>query len=140
VVAHIVGSNPPAEMRELDGDGVVVHGWVPKLDSFYRQARVVVAPLRFGAGVKGKVGESLGHGVPVVGTPLASEGMHLTHGRDVLVGGTAEEIAEHVVTLLDDDKLWLRLSEEGKAAVSRQFGPHVARETLSSLFPEGCLG
>jgi GT2 family glycosyltransferase len=139
VVAHIVGSNPPAEMRELDGDGVVVHGWVPKLDSFYRQARVVVAPLRFGAGVKGKVGESLGHGVPVVGTPLASEGMHLTHGRDVLVGGTAEEIAEHVVTLLDDDKLWLRLSEEGKAAVSRQFGPHVARETLSSLFPEGCL-
>jgi GT2 family glycosyltransferase/glycosyltransferase involved in cell wall biosynthesis/protein-L-isoaspartate O-methyltransferase len=132
-VAHIVGSNPPPEILALAGEGVVVHGWVADLAARYRQARVVVAPLRFGAGVKGKVGESLGHGVPVVGTPLAAEGMHLNHGEDVLLGGTAAELAGHLVTLLGDDDLWQRLSDAGRATVSRRFGPEVARRTLSEL-------
>ncbi len=132
-VAQIVGSNPPQEVFDLERDGVVVRGWVQHLDGAYREARAVVAPLRFGAGVKGKLGESLGYGVPVVATPLAAEGMHLTHGRDVLVGGTAEELAEEIVTLLDDDKLWQRLSEEGKTVVDRLFGADVARRTLEGV-------
>ncbi|MEV6875568.1 glycosyltransferase [Amycolatopsis sp. NPDC051128] len=135
-VAEIVGSNPPPEMFELARDGVVVRGWVPDLDSAYQGARVVVAPLRFGAGVKGKLGESLGYGVPVVATPLAAEGMHLTHGRDVLVGSSAEELAEEIVTLLEDDKLWQRLSEEGKTVVDRLFGADVARRTLTSVLDQ----
>ncbi|GAA4543250.1 glycosyltransferase [Amycolatopsis samaneae] len=132
-VAHIVGSNPPTEMLELERDGVVSHGWVADLDATYRTARVVVAPLRFGAGVKGKVGESLALGVPVVATTLAAEGMSLTHGVDVLVGDTAEELAEHILTLLQDGKLWQQLSEDGKAAIGRRFGDDVARETLARL-------
>ncbi|WP_425455382.1 glycosyltransferase [Amycolatopsis palatopharyngis] len=132
-VAHIVGSNPPQEMLDLADGGVVVHGWVDDLESSYRSARVVVAPLRFGAGVKGKVGESLGHGVPVAGTELAAEGMHLVAGRDILIGDTAEDLASAIVTLLDDDSLWLRMSEHGKDAVLRRFGSDVARSTLSGV-------
>jgi glycosyltransferase involved in cell wall biosynthesis len=132
-VAHIVGSNPPAEVLELAGDGVLVHGWVADLAPVYRGAQVVVAPLRFGAGVKGKVGESLSHGVPVVATELAAEGMHLVPGRDVLLGETSEELAEQIVQLLGDEKLWLRLSEAGKDAVNSQFGPAVADRTLAAL-------
>lgn len=132
-VAHIVGSNPPPEMLDLAGEGVVVHGWVADLVSVYRSARVVAAPLRFGAGVKGKVGESLGHGVPVVGTPLAAEGMHLAPGRDILLGDTSEELAEAIVTLLDDESRWQRMSEDGKIAVLSRFGPDVARRTLSGV-------
>lgn len=132
-VAHIVGSNPPAEVLELAGDGVLVHGWVADLAPVYRGAQVVVAPLRFGAGVKGKVGESLCHGVPVVATALAAEGMHLEPGRDVLLGETSEELAEQIVQLLGDEKLWLRLSAAGKEAVNSQFGPAVAGRTLAGL-------
>jgi GT2 family glycosyltransferase/glycosyltransferase involved in cell wall biosynthesis/SAM-dependent methyltransferase len=132
-VAHIVGSNPPDEILTLAGEGVEVHGWVPELDPVYRDARVVVAPLRFGAGVKGKVGEALACGVPVVATSLAAEGMHLEHGESVLIGETARELADHLVTLLDDDKVWTGLSEQGKLAVGRQFGPQEARRTLESL-------
>ncbi|TVT34245.1 glycosyltransferase [Amycolatopsis rhizosphaerae] len=132
-VAHIVGSNPPEEIRNLAGEGVLVHGWVPELAPHYRQARAVVAPLRFGAGVKGKVGEALGHGVPVVVTSLAAEGMPLVPGESALLGETAAELAAQLVTLLEDDKLWLTLSEHGKAAVARQFGPETARRTLGTL-------
>src|SRR5699024_4735168 len=55
-VVHIVGSNPTDEVVSLHGAGVEVHGWVADLAGLYRAMRVVVAPLRFGAGVKGKVG------------------------------------------------------------------------------------
>jgi GT2 family glycosyltransferase/glycosyltransferase involved in cell wall biosynthesis len=133
VVAHIVGSNPPAEVLELAGDGVVVHGWVADLGPVYEAAQAVIAPLRFGAGVKGKVGESLSRGVPVVATSLAAEGMHLTHGEDVLLGESSEELADQLVTLLGDEKLWTALSTAGKDAVNRQFGPAVAARTLTDL-------
>ncbi|MTD58323.1 glycosyltransferase [Amycolatopsis pithecellobii] len=132
-VVHVVGSNPPPEITALDGEGVVVHGWVPDIDPLYRKARVVAAPLRFGAGVKGKVGEALACGVPVVATTVAAEGMHLEHGDEVLIGDTARDFAEHLGTLLDDDKIWQRLSDRGKAAVRRQFGPDVLRRALESL-------
>jgi GT2 family glycosyltransferase/SAM-dependent methyltransferase/glycosyltransferase involved in cell wall biosynthesis len=138
-VAHIVGSNPPPEVLELAGDGVIVHGWVANLEPLYTGAQVVVAPLRFGAGVKGKVGESLCHGVPVVATALAAEGMHLAHGRDVLLGETSEELAEQIVLLLGDEKLWLRLSAAGKEAVNSQFGPAVADRTLAALLEHTSL-
>ncbi|MEU8417474.1 glycosyltransferase [Amycolatopsis japonica] len=130
---ELVGADPTGELQALAGDGVVVRGWVADLGPGYAATRLAVAPLRFGSGVKGKVGESLAFGVPVVGTPLAFEGMRLRDGEEVLIGETAEEFAEKIVTLLTDDALWQRLSESGRVAVADQFGPGVARATLSGL-------
>ncbi len=130
---ELVGADPTGDIHALSGDGVVVRGWVADLEPGYAATRLALAPLRFGSGVKGKVGESLALGVPVVGTPLAFEGMRLRDGEEVLTGETAEEIAEKVVTLLTDDALWQRLSESGRLAVADQFGPAVARSTLSGL-------
>ncbi|QGK68234.1 glycosyltransferase [Allosaccharopolyspora coralli] len=132
-VLHVVGSNPTKQVRQLEREGVEVHGWVPDLDPVYARSRVTVAPLRFGAGVKGKVGESLAAGVPVVGTPVAMEGMHLETERDVLVAEDAAGLADAVVRLLSDDEQWRRLSAAGKAGVSAQFGPDVSRAALASV-------
>ncbi|MGW4593139.1 glycosyltransferase [Amycolatopsis thermoflava] len=132
-VLDLVGHDPSNELRTLDGHGVKFRGWVPALGALYETARLSVAPLRFGAGVKGKVGESLAAGVPVVGTTLAFEGMRLRDGVEVLVGDKAEEIAAGIVSLLTDDALWLRLSRAGQAAVAAQFGPGVARAALTEL-------
>lgn len=132
-MADLVGSNPTPEMLALSGPGVISHGWVPELAPLYAAARVTVAPLRFGAGVKGKVGESMGLGVPVVGTPVAFEGIDARSGTDVLVGSTAEELAEQIVRALTDDKLWQQLADGGRAAVAAQFGQDVARATLATL-------
>jgi glycosyltransferase involved in cell wall biosynthesis len=136
-VLHLVGSNPPAEITALAGEGVVVHGWVPDLEPLYGSARLTIAPLRFGAGVKGKVGESLARGIPVVGSTLAFEGMRLRHAKQVQIGDTAEELAEQTVLLLTDDALWRRLSDSGREAVAAQFGGHVARTTLVRLLAAG---
>lgn len=132
-VLHVVGSNPTDEVLRLDGDGVEVHGWVADLEPVYAAARVTVAPLRFGAGVKGKVGESLGAGVPVVGTTVAVEGMRLTDGQDVLIADDARGLAAGIVRLLTDDEAWSEISEAGRSAVAAQFGPDVSRATLSAM-------
>lgn len=132
-VLHLVGSNIPDGLRALAGDGVVVHGWVPDLAARYRSARLTVAPLRFGAGVKGKVGESLAYGVPVVGTPIAFEGMDLRPDEDVLVGETAQELADQIATVLTKDDLWQQLATSGQRALIAQLGPDVARARLAGL-------
>jgi len=139
-VLHVVGSNPTDEVRALAGDGVEVHGWVPDLAALYERSRVALAPLRFGAGVKGKVGESLACGVPVVGTTLALEGMHLEPERDVLVADDAGGLAEAVVQLLTDDATWLRLSAAGRDGVHEQFGPQVSRGVLAELLDSAGAG
>ncbi|GAB3556606.1 GT2 family glycosyltransferase/SAM-dependent methyltransferase [Actinopolyspora lacussalsi] len=130
---HIVGSNPPSEVTALRGPGVEVHGWVDDLAGIYDRTRVTLAPLRFGAGVKGKVGESLAAGVPVVGTNLAMEGIRLIPERDVPVADDAAGLASRLVRVLTDDAEWRRLSEVGGNAVAEQFGPDVCRETLREL-------
>ncbi|WP_197319483.1 glycosyltransferase [Saccharomonospora sp. NB11] len=132
-VAHIVGSNPPQEVLDLEREGVVVHGWVRDLAAMYRETRVVVAPLRFGAGVKGKIGEALSHGVPVVGTTLAVEGMGLRHEESALIGDTPEQLARGICRALTDDALWVELARAGAAAVEATFGPRVAERTLRGL-------
>lgn len=130
---HIVGSNPPDEVRELDGHGVEVHGWVAELQPVYERSRVTLAPLRFGAGVKGKIGESLALGVPVVGTTVALEGMHLRSGEQAVIADDATGLADGIVRLLEDDAEWQQLSAAGKDAIDAQFGRDVSRATLEGL-------
>ncbi|MGH4025536.1 MAG: glycosyltransferase [Pseudonocardiaceae bacterium] len=132
-VLHVVGSNPSPDVLALSSKTVEVHGWVPDVSVLQRHCRVSVAPLRFGAGVKGKVGESVIAGLPTVCTPVAVEGMRLVEGKHVLVASEAAEFADQVAALLDDDELWQRLSEAGPAAVAEQFGPAAARRTLEEV-------
>ena len=82
---YAVGSNPPATIHALASEDVVVTGFVEDLSSLLDQMRVSVAPLRYGAGIKGKIGTAMVVGLPVVATSLAAEGMSLTIGENILV-------------------------------------------------------
>ncbi|MGH3825174.1 MAG: glycosyltransferase [Pseudonocardiaceae bacterium] len=132
-VLHVVGSNPSPDVLGLASDTVEVHGWVADLVPLHQRCRLSVAPLRFGAGVKGKVGESMAAGLPTVCTPVAVEGMGLVDGQDVLVAADTAGFAERVVALLDDDALWCRLSEAGTHAIVERFGPAVASTALQDV-------
>jgi glycosyltransferase involved in cell wall biosynthesis len=119
---YIVGSNPPAELRALETDGVVVTGFVPDLRPLLDRARVAVAPLRFGAGVKGKIATAMSHGLPCVATSIGAEGMGLVDGRDVLVADTPADFATAVCRLYTNPDLWARLSSSGLEFVTCNFG------------------
>lgn len=135
----LVGADAPAEVRALAEPRVEVLGHVDDLRPLLARTRVSVAPLRFGAGVKGKVNTSMSHGVPVVATTIAAEGMHLVDGVDVALADAPDAFADAVVALAADDERWLRLSVAGKANVRRHFSKDRAREALLDveklLFP-----
>lgn len=132
-VLHVVGSNPSPDVLELADDTVEIHGWMADLVPLHQRCRLSVAPLRYGAGVKGKVGESMAAGLPTVCTPVAVEGMGLVDGEHVLVAADARGFADQVVALLDDDALWCTLSEAGANAITQRFGPDVASAALQDL-------
>jgi hypothetical protein len=128
---HCIGSNVVAAVQVLAQEpGVVVHGHVPDIAPYMDGCRIALAPLRYGAGVKGKVNLSMAHGQPVVATHAAVEGMHLRDGVDVLVAGDAVAFADAVVRLYTDQVLWERLARGGLDNVARHFSLEAARETV----------
>jgi len=130
---HLIGSKAPEQIRALDGNGVRFHGFVKSLDPWLDGCRLAVAPLRYGAGIKGKVNLSMSRGQPVVATPMAVEGMFAQAGSDVLVATTAEEFAAEVVRLYRDEDLWNRVSAAGLENVRQYFSVETARLGLQEL-------
>ena len=117
----IVGSDPPPEVRALEGPSVRVVGYVEDLGPSFEATRVMVAPLRYGAGYKGKVAMSLAYGVPAVLTSIAAEGMGLTDGSEVLVADDPREFARSVVRLYGDQTLWEKLSDRALGFAAERF-------------------
>lgn len=102
---YIVGSNAPQEIQDLNGDGIVFKGFVSEeeLDHLYKSCRMVVVPLRYGAGVKGKVVEALYYGTPLITTNVGAEGITGVENVAVVADEPAE-IVEKVMELYHDDE------------------------------------
>jgi GT2 family glycosyltransferase/glycosyltransferase involved in cell wall biosynthesis len=130
---RIVGSKMPDSLRQLASPGVEILGFVADLDPLLARSKVSIAPLRYGAGVKGKVNQAMAHGLPVVATQTGVEGMHLLPDTEVLVAQDPTGFAEAVLRLHEDRELWERLAQGGKNNIERTFSRRVARETLRGL-------
>ncbi|MCZ7618788.1 MAG: glycosyltransferase [Myxococcota bacterium] len=133
---HVVGSAVPDEVRALASDRVVIEGYVPDVQPLFARCRLSVAPLRYGAGVKGKVNQSMSFGVPCVLTTIAAEGMELVAGEDALVADDAEAFAAEVVRLYRDESLWKRLAEGSLRNIERVFSVAVAEKKLHAILAE----
>ena len=129
---HCIGAGVPPQIAALAArhDGVIVHGYVPDVTPYMDNCRLAVAPLRFGAGVKGKINLSMAHGQPVVATSCAAEGMHLRDGHDVLVADDAAAFADAVVRLYQDRALWQQLSRNGLDNIATHFSLEAARPAV----------
>jgi len=131
---HLIGSKANEQVKALGAEkGVVFHGHVENIEPFLDGCRLAVAPLRYGAGVKGKVNMSMSYGQPVVATPAAVEGMHLRADEDVLVASTPREFADAVLRLYADEALWQTLSANGLHNVREHFGFDAARAVIRRL-------
>jgi len=133
VKSYIVGADPPATIRGLASDDLVIAGFVPDLSPYLEGCRISISPLRYGAGVKGKVNQAMSFGLPVVATTPSIEGMHLKPGSDVLIGDDAQAFADAVVRAYQDQALWEQLAAGGRDNVSRHFSREVATAAIVEL-------
>jgi glycosyltransferase involved in cell wall biosynthesis len=134
VTSYLIGSNAPQVLAELRDEGIEFVGYVPEIDPWFMRCRVSVSPLRYGAGVKGKVNHSMSFGLPMVATTPSVEGMHLRDGEDILVADDPRAFAEAIARLYRDEALWNRLSAGGIANVRRHFSPEAAGRALEETF------
>lgn len=129
---QLVGNDPDGFYGSLAAPGVDVVGRVESTEQHLDAVRVSVAPIRSGAGIKIKIAEAASRGVPVVTTEVGAEGLGLVAGESVLVGETAEQLAQHVVSLLADDDLWRSTSTRALAHARSQFGAERLRREVAT--------
>lgn len=129
----VAGAAMPDEVRRMvERAGAAALGFLPSVEDDLARRRVSLAPLRFGAGLKGKVGEAFACGVPVIGTTIAAEGFQGAEAG-MIVADTAAEMAAAVVRLTRDDPAWSRLSAGGAALVERTLGPDACEAAIRRI-------
>jgi GT2 family glycosyltransferase/glycosyltransferase involved in cell wall biosynthesis len=136
---YIIGDKAPPEIVALASEKIIVAGLQRDARSFFDSVRLSVAPLRFGAGVKGKINQSMAFGVPVVATSVAVEGTDLCDREEILVADEPEEFARALIELYESEELWNRLSENGIAKTRALYSTDAARKNLELLFRDDHL-
>jgi len=117
----IAGQRPVKAVLDLASDRIEVTGFIENLASEYAKANVVVSPLRIGAGTQNKVLEALAMNQAVVCSKVGFLGLGLKSGEGILMGETAQEFANHVVSILTSEELGKRLGETGGQHVRSTF-------------------
>jgi GT2 family glycosyltransferase/glycosyltransferase involved in cell wall biosynthesis len=133
---RIVGADPPEDLVDTAPPGVEYLGWVEDLAAVYGESRAAIAPLRFGAGVKGKIGEAMAYGIPVVTTTVGAEGMTLDDGVTAVVADSPEAFAEGILRLMDDAALWESISTAAREHIDRILGPTGFATAVRGLIPD----
>ena len=117
----IAGGQPPQWLQDMRNEQFVVAGWVLDIGTLLSECRVLMAPVRYGAGVKGKVLLSMGYGVPVVGMSIAGEGIPARTRREIMIADDAVSFADALGEAYRDELLWntLVLARRGESCAHR---------------------
>lgn len=129
----LLGSNPTAEILSYQCENIIVTGYIKDVSPCFNQSRVFVAPLRFGAGMKGKIGQSLEHSLPIVSTDIGIEGMGLIDGHHVMVANNTEDFASRTLQLYQSPELWNMIQRNASGALE-DYTPEKVAQRLKVLF------
>jgi len=137
-ICSVAGAAMPKSLRDvLAGTaGIHVAGWLSSQDLMqeYRQARIIITPLRYGAGIKHKVVEALAHFRPVVTTSIGLQGLEGL-GTHLPANNEAEDFAKACQALLTDDALWQERARQGQSAVLDQFSAAAMWSAFAAELP-----
>ncbi|MEO8240024.1 MAG: glycosyltransferase [Flavobacterium sp.] len=113
----IIGSNPPDSILKLNSEKFKILGYVNDVSSYFLNARIFVAPLRYGAGIKGKIGQSLEYGLPLVTTNIGAEGFDFGQNKSYTIGNTSKEIVDNIIAIYENETLWKKLSADAEKVI-----------------------
>lgn len=120
IFVNVIGADLPEELiQKYNSEQFRILGFQESVDEWFTNSRVFVAPLRYGAGVKGKIGQALEFELPIVTTPVGVEGMNLKNNIHVLVNDIddAQGFADNILRLYSDETLWSNLKHQSKKAL-----------------------
>ena len=127
----LVGANPPPALLARADSRILVTGLVDELAPWFARSRVFIAPLRYGAGAKGKVLSAMAHGVPVVATAIAAEGMPFVPGKSIFLADTTDEIISETLGLYQlTDTAWQPVARAAQAYVGAEHNDQAGLNAL----------
>lgn len=117
----ILGPDFPADLKEkFHSERFQILGYQETVDFWFENSRVFVAPLRYGAGVKGKIGQALEFKLPVITTGIGAEGMSLEDQKTALISDeNPQNFADKILELYDNESLWQTLHENSLLPLSK---------------------
>ena len=131
----VVGASPPSSLTKIAKSRPIrIVGYAKRLEPWFARSAVMVAPLRYGAGFKGKIALSMACNTPVVTTSIGAEGMGLVHGKTALVADTAEDFAAAVISLHREPATRKSLAKLGRNIVREAWSESCAQEFLRERF------
>jgi len=131
---YIIGSKPSEEILNLASDDIIVTGFVSDevLEQHYKESRIAVVPLRYGAGIKGKVVEALYNQIPIVTTSVGAEGLENAE-EYMSIEDDADTFADEINRLYDNLEDLEKMSQQGKKYCQKYFSYNAAKQSLSSI-------
>jgi O-antigen biosynthesis protein len=131
---YIVGNNPPREIKALSSEYIDITGYVENIRPYFEKCRVFVAPIRYGAGVKGKINQAMSYGLPVVTTSIGAEGISSNNELDLIISDEVNSFAQKTIQLYQNEKLWLTIMSNSLKNIKKYFSCDIAKITLNELF------
>lgn len=128
----LLGSNPSDEVKSLAGDLVTVTGYIKDVTPYFLSHKLFVSPLRYGAGMKGKIGQSLEYSLPIISTEIGTEGMNLIPEQNILEANNTKDFAAQIMRLYNDSNLWQKLSSNSHQAIA-PYHPQRIQKQLSGI-------
>ena len=132
VQVTLLGNDPKPEVQNLQSDRIIVTGYIEDVSPYFLNSRVFVSPLKYGAGMKGKIGQSLEYGLPIVSTSIGTEGMNLVPDLNVLEANTTEIFAQQIIRLYQSETLWQQITSCAPKAIA-SYAPEFVKASLAQL-------
>ncbi|MBC6111027.1 glycosyltransferase [Pedobacter sp. CCM 8938] len=133
IPVYLLGSYPNEEVLKLANIDVIVPGYIEDVSKYFLNAKIFIAPLRYGAGMKGKIGQSLEFGLPIVSTTIGAEGMNLIHEKNVLIADQSKDFANQIITIYQDEQLWTKIKKNAFQSIVN-YTPTAVEKQLENLF------
>jgi O-antigen biosynthesis protein len=132
----IVGSNPPDQIKQFNSPHIEVTGHVPSTIPYLHHNYISVAPLRYGAGMKGKIGEAMALGRPVVTTSIGAQGMGLTDRENIMISNSSEEFANSIVELIRNEDLYKTIQLNAANYIKSRYSPARVGADIQTIMSE----
>ena len=129
---YIAGATPDPKVKKAASDRIIVSGWLDDIRDAYAQSRIFIAPMRIGTGLQNKLLEAMSMGIPAITTPLANASLGAKPNEEILVGSNAEELAQHIITLLTDKEKATQIAQSGYSFTNRVYDWGKATEILEN--------
>ena len=136
VKLYIAGATPDPKVKKAASERVIVSGWLDDIREAYAQSRVFIAPMRIGTGLQNKLLEAMSLRLPAITSPLANASLGAKPDKEILVGDNAEEMAQHIITLLTDKEKAERLAQAGFDFTNRVYDWGKATEILENAMSQ----